>query len=348
VTDDERRLEAPHRRGGASPRIVERSAVLGYRFASWLLRTLPAGPTGAVLGVAAQGSYLVWPKRRDWSNRNFGHVLGLPPDDPRVRQLALRAYRVYGSYLVELMRVPHLPEEQAIALIDPLDPVEIQRLFDASDVGGIIVTAAHVGNNDLIGAAIAPKGQPLNVVADVCSFTELLDQQRRQREQWHATLIPWRNLRAIFGVLRRREVLGLLVDWGYRSDGIPVRLFDAWTTLPAGPATLAAKTSSRIVPLIAHRQPDGRLRVTLCDPIAVPSGDPAELQRATQAIADAVADAIRPAPEQWYSFKPIWPASVAEAADLERRALAMQAGQPDPGPSRALPRDAADQVEVAS
>jgi lauroyl/myristoyl acyltransferase len=348
VTDDERRLEAPHRRGGASPRIVERSAVLGYRFASWLLRTLPAGPTGAVLGVAAQGSYLVWPKRRDWSNRNFGHVLGLPPDDPRVRQLALRAYRVYGSYLVELMRVPHLPEEQAIALIDPLDPVEIQRLFDASDVGGIIVTAAHVGNNDLIGAAIAHMGLPLNVVADDSSFPELFDHLRRQREQWHATLIPWRNLRAIFGVLQRREVLGLLVDWGYRSDGIPVRLFDAWTTLPAGPATLAAKTSSRIVPLIAHRQPDGRLRVTLYDPIAVPSGDPAELQRATQAIADAVADAIRPAPEQWYSFKPIWPASVAEAADLERRALAMQAGQRDPGPSRALPRDAADQVEVAS
>jgi KDO2-lipid IV(A) lauroyltransferase len=189
-------------------------------------------------------------------------------------------------------------------------------------------------------------GLPLNVVADDSAFPELFDYLRRQREQWHATLIPWRNLRAIFGVLRRREVLGLLVDWGYRSDGIPVRLFDGWTTLPAGPATLAAKTSSRIVPLIAHRLPGGRLRVTLCDPISVASNDPAELQRATQAIADAVADGIRPAPEQWYSFKPIWPASAAEAADLERRALEMQAGRPDPGPSRTLPRDEADQVEL--
>jgi lauroyl/myristoyl acyltransferase len=326
---------------------VERSAVLGYRSASWLLRTLPAGPTGAVLGLASQGSYLAWPKKRDWSNQNFGHVLGLPPDDPRVRRLALRAYREYGRYLVELMRVPYLPEERVLELMEPLDAAEVERIRDASPVGGLIITAAHVGNNDLVGAAIAHMGLPLNVVADDSSFPELFEYLKRQREQWHATLIPWRNLRAIFGVLRRRELLGLLVDWGYRSDGIPVHLFDAWTTLPAGPATLAAKTSSRILPAVTHRGTDGVLRVTLEEPISVAANDPADLQRATQAIADAVARSIRLAPEQWYSFKPIWPASAAEAADLERRALVMQGGQADPGPSRGLPRDEADQVGLA-
>jgi KDO2-lipid IV(A) lauroyltransferase len=347
VTDGERRLEAPHRPGGASPRIVERSAVLGYRSAAWLLRTLPATPTGAVLGLASQGSYLLWPKKREWSNRNFGHVLGLPPDDPRVRRLALRAYQEYGRYLVELMRVPGMPQEQVVALMEPLDAARIQRIRDASPVGGIIVTAAHVGNNDVVGAAIAHLGLPLSVVADDSSFPELFDHLRRQREQWHATMIPWRNLRAIFGVLRRRELLGLLVDWGYRSDGIPVKLFDAWTTLPAGPAVLAARTSSRIMPAVTSRLPDGRLRVVLDEPIVVASADPAELQRATQAIADAVARSIRPAPEQWYSFKPIWPVTAAESDDLRRRAGAMQAGRPDPGPARGRPRDEADQVGVA-
>jgi len=332
VTDGKRRLEAPHRRGGTSPRIVERSAVLGYRAVSWLLRTLPAGPTGAVLSLGSQGSYLLWPKKRTWSNQNFGHVLGLPPDDPRVRRLALRAYREYGRYLVEIMRVPFMPQEEVMALIEPLDPVEIQAIRDASPTGGLIVTVAHIGNNDVIGAAIAHLGLPLNVVADDSSFPELFEYLRGQREQWHAKLIPWRNLRAIFGVLRRRELLGLLVDWGYRSDGVPVQLFGAWTALPAGPATLAAKTSSRILPLITSRRPDGRLRVAFGDMIVVASTEPAELQRATQAIADALAESIRPAPEQWYSFKPIWPATAAESADLERRARTMQAGQPDPGP----------------
>jgi len=97
-----------------------------------------------------------------------------------------------------------------------------------------------------------------------------------------------------------------------------------------GPATLAAKTSSRILPAITIRQPDGRLRAVFADPIAVRPNDPADLQRATQAIADAVALTIGRAPEQWYSFKPIWPATAAEAAELEARAERMLGGAPGP------------------
>jgi KDO2-lipid IV(A) lauroyltransferase len=128
-------------------------------------------------------------------------------------------------------------------------------------------------------------------------------------------------------------MLGLLVDWGYRSDGVPVKLFGQWTALPAGPATLAAKTGSRILPVSIRRRPDGTFLVTWPGPIDLASDDPAELQRATQAIADALATTIAAAPDQWYSFKPIWPAAAAEAADLERRATLMQAGIADPGPA---------------
>jgi lauroyl/myristoyl acyltransferase len=346
VTGGERRLEAPHRRGGASPRIVERSVVLAYRATAWVLRTVPARPAGALIGLGAQASYLLWPTKRAWSNRNFGHVLGLPPDHPRVRRLALRAYRVYGDYLVELMRVPFLPTDEVVKLIEPLDAEEIARLRATAPKGGIICTVGHIGSNDAIGAAIAHLGLPLNAVADDSSFPELFDLLKRQREQWSATIIPWRNLRAIFGVLRRRELLALLVDWGYRSDGIPVTLFGAWTTLPAGPATLAAKTESRIVPIITTRRPDGRLHVGFADPIEVPSTNPADLQRATQRIADALAQTIAPAPHEWYSFKPMWPATPEEAADLERRGRAMQAGRPDPGPASDLRRDPDDQAPV--
>jgi KDO2-lipid IV(A) lauroyltransferase len=190
-----------------------------------------------------------------------------------------------------------------------------------------------MGSNEAVGATIAYHGLPISVVADDSSFPELFELLRRQREKWGVTIIPWRNLRAIFGVLRRGEMLGLLVDWGYRADGIPVLLFGAWTTLPAGPATLAAKTGSRILPITIHRQPDGTFEVSWPEPIEVASSDPAELQRATQAIADALAANVGAAPHQWYSFKPIWPADPSEIADLERRAGLMQAGSPDPGPS---------------
>jgi hypothetical protein len=121
-------------------------------------------------------------------------------------------------------------------------------------------------------------------------------------------------------------MLALLIDWGYRSDGIPVRLFGAWTTLPAGPATLAAKTNSVILPVAIRRGPDGLFHVSFSPIITVPSGGPADIQRATQQMADALGATIGAAPEQWYSFKPIWPPTEEEAAELAHRADRMLAG----------------------
>jgi KDO2-lipid IV(A) lauroyltransferase len=330
----ERPLDAPHRPGGARPRVVERVAVAAYRATSRLLAMLPPGATSEIVGRLAQLSYVVWPAKRRWSNRNFGYVLGLPPDHPRVRDLALRAYRYYGRYLVELMRLPSLTHDEIARQVPALDLDRVREIWDGSPDGqAVILTGAHMGHNEVVAASIAHHGMPISAVGDDSSFPELFDLLSRQRASWGVTIIPWRNLRDIYGVLRRREILGLVIDWGYRADGIPVRLFGAWTALPAGPALMAARSGARILPVAIHRRPDGILHVEWSEPIDVASGDPAELQRVTQRIADALEANVALAPEQWYSFKPMWPATAEEAADLERRARLMQAGIADPGPS---------------
>ncbi len=317
------RLEAPHRRTGRAPRVVEKAAGLGYRFVSWLLAVLPARPTWTVLGWAAQASYLLWPSKRRWSNLNFGHVLRTSPDDPAVRRMALRAYATYGRYIVELMRLPRISSERSADLIDPVGLDAIDRIRAGSR--GIVFAVCHVGNNEALAAGVKVRSWPLNVVADDSTFPEIFEILRRQREAWGVHVIPWRNLREVYGVLRKGEMLALLVDWGYRPDGIPVRLFDAWTTLPAGPATLAGKTGATIVPVVARRHAGGRFFLTIDEPIRVASVAPAELLRATQAMAAALERVIEAAPDQWYNFKPIWPATAEESAGLAARAVEMAA-----------------------
>jgi phosphatidylinositol dimannoside acyltransferase len=322
-----RKLEAPHRRlETSSPRIVERAAVVGYRAAMAILAHTPPALSRAVLGTAVQASYLCWPSKRAFSNINFGHVLGLPPGHPRVRRVALRAYREYARYMVELMRLPSRPAHELAASVEG-DGVDL--IIDAWQRSGkaMIVVAGHVGNNEAAAAALAGKGYPTSVIADDSSFPEIFELLRRQREAWGVHVIPWRNLRELFTTLRRNEILALLVDWGYRDDGIPVRLFGAWTTLPAGPATLAAKTGAIIAPLAIRRTTEGRFRLIAREPFTVASSDPAALQRATQRIADFLEETIAASPEQWYSFKPVWPATEDEARALEARALAMLAGE---------------------
>jgi lauroyl/myristoyl acyltransferase len=328
VTDGARRLEAPHRRGPRTfNRLTERTALAAYRGTGAILAHIPARASAAVAGRVFQAGYLAWPTKRRWSNLNYGRVLGLEPDDPAVRRLALDAYRTYGRYIVELMRLPSRSLDEVSELVDADSVVSLKAEWQSTG-RGLIITIPHIGNNEALAAGLAHHGLPLSGLADDTSFPELLDHLTRQREAMGVRTIYWKNIREIFSVLKRGEILALLVDWGYRPDGIPVRLFGQWTTLPAGPATLAAKTGAAILPAASRRTADGRYRLETEGFITVPSTDPAAIQAATQQVADAMERAIQVAPEQWYSFKPMWPESTGEAVELEARAAAMAAGAP--------------------
>lgn len=345
MTAREHRLEAPHRRLRPESRWFETAVVAGYKAFAWVISHVPPAIPRVILARGAQLSYLLWPMKRAWSNANFGHVLGLPPGHPRVRWTALKAYGLYGRYVVELARLPRLAREHADDLVRGADLDAIHRIWEESK-GGLIFSMGHVGNGEAVAAGVASRGWPINVVADDSSYPGLFEEFSRTREQWGVRVIPWRNLREIYTVLRRREMLALLIDWGYRPDGIPVKLFDAWTTLPAGPATLAAKTGSRILPVTIRRNPDGKtFGISWAEPIEVSSSDPASLQAATQLMADGFAASISPAPEQWYSFKPVWPADPAEQDRLAKRAAEMATGGRGLGGVRASDLEAGPGLE---
>ena len=341
---DRKGLGAPHRRRQArSFRPVEKAAVYGYRAGMWLMGRLPVPLARAMVSFALQLSFVLWPKKRRWVNDNFAHVLGKAPGSLEVKRKALAAYRSYARYVVELMRLPRLTNEQAAALVDTSTLLPLEAAWKASGKG-LIITSAHIGNLEGVARGIARHGWPIASLGDDTTFPELFDMLRRQRRDWGVNLIPWRNLRDMFGVLRRNEVLVLIIDWGYRPDDVPVRMFGAWTTLPAGPAAMAAKTGAPIVHAAIRRSPDGKtFQVTYGDPIVVSSSEPEEQRRATQAIADALAATIAAAPEQWYSFKPIWPSTAEEQAALAARASTTArpastepSGDPSADPSGAL------------
>ena len=320
-------FEAPHRREKETflTHVAGVTLLSFWRTASWLLGHLPPGPSFRVGGWLAMIGYAAGPQRRRWLRANFGHVLGVPPSDKAAGRLARAAYRNYARYVMELMRLPWLEKGEVQVLLDDAD---FQRFLDIyRHANGTILVAGHIGNNEAAASGMATQGLKINVVGDDSSFRELYELFQRMRESYGIKMISWRNLRGVYGALRRKEALVLLVDWGYRADGIPVKMFDCWTTLPAGPALLAAKHGSTILPFSICRVGDGQFRIWADQPITVPSDSPADLARATQEVATALEDHIRSSPEQWYNFKPIWPATAAEAEALEARHAAAMAGE---------------------
>ena len=319
VPEPTRKFEAPHRMEKETffTHLAGVAAVSFWKTASWITGHLPAGPVYRVGSWLVLLGYAASPTRRRWLRANFGHVLGVSPDSKAAHAMARAAYLNYARYLMELMRLPWMKPEKVDQLLEIHSLDRFLEIYRASK--GVVLVAAHLGNNEAAAAGFAKQGLAINVVGDDSSYPELYDLFARQRESWGVKMIAWRNLRGVFGALRRHEGLVLLVDWGYREDGIPVKMFGAWTTLPAGPAILAAKHGSTIVPFSINRLPNGTFRAAADDPILVPSDSPSDLAIATQKIASALEDHIAPAPQQWYIFKPIWPATAEEAARLEAR-----------------------------
>lgn len=274
--------------------------------------------------AAFVSSYFAWPRKRRIILSNASHVLGLPPADKRVRHLARRIYGTYAEFVIELMRLPSLPTDEPTRLVragGERGEDSFVALFEQlrAEDRGLIAVSAHIGSIELLAGAFALRGLPTYGLADDTGYPELFEEMNVMRRRWGIEIIPWRNLRRVFQALRQPAILGLVVDWGYRSDGIPVRMFGEWTALPAGPAMLAAKTGAAIVPVVCRRMSDGTYEASHYDPIEVADTSPAEMQRATQAIADALEDMIATAPEQWYTFKPVWPQTQEEKEALAAR-----------------------------
>ncbi len=321
---------APHRRStrGRLSRAVtrgwERIVVSVFRAASALLVRVPLRISEPTARVGFLAGYYLWPSKRNIIKRNAAHVLGLPPDHRDVAGLARGIYGTYSRFAIEVMRLPNLPADEPARLVvkEGQRHERFMRLWRRceSEGRGIIAVSGHIGSIEVFAGAYAQEGIPTYGLADDSAFPELFELLNASRARWGVTVIPWKKLREIFRVMRSPAILGMVVDWGYRPDDLPVQLFGSWTTLPAGPATLAARTGAALVPVVAKRRDDGTYSPVMYEPIEVADTSPAELARATQAVADALEDMIAVAPEQWYTFKPMWPATEAETHMLATRA----------------------------
>jgi KDO2-lipid IV(A) lauroyltransferase len=297
--------------------------VAAYRGGSWILGQLPLEPSVRIGGWISDALYRLWPEKRRYVRANAARILALPPVDPRVDALGRAVFRNQVRWVLEGMHLVRMTNAEHVAMFTGEGPDRLHEAWLASS--GVILAGLHIGNGEVAAAALAGRGWPVHYLADDTAYDELFERFVAQRRAWGIEVIRWRNLREVYRVLRDGKILGLLVDWGYRPDGQPVRFLGSWTTLPSGPAILAARTGATVVPFWTIRRPDGTFLGEVGDPILVASAEPAEIARATQAIADALEVAVRQAPEQWCVFKPIWPDDPVEEAALAERALRAQA-----------------------
>jgi len=296
-----------------------------YRLGERIINAIPRGlvmPAAAAVGNIA---YDLAGSKQELIHANLAHAMGLAPDNRRVRRAARRAFRNYAKYLADMMRIAEMTEAHAAELVG-IENLEI--LTEARAEGkGVLLCTAHIGGMDLLGPGLKLVGESLHVVADDTTYGRLFDHLAEARARQHIFVIGWRNLRGLFRVLRDNGNLVLFCDGGYRRGDVPVELFGEATTFPIGPATLAAKTGAPLLTVACRRTDDDRFVTRGLPLIHCTSTEPAEIQRATQAVADAISSVIAEDPGQWYMFRPVWPQTDADRARARDALAAARRGE---------------------
>src|SRR5437588_512854 len=131
-------------------------------------------------GLAAHGAPLVffaWRSRRHNAVANVVQMLG--PGQPRAaaERLALAAFRNYGRYLIDMLR---LGRAEIARVERHLTVRGVEHLDAALARGkGLIFVGGHLGNSDLAVAVLAGRGYPITIIAETL-----------QPPRWNALVQP--------------------------------------------------------------------------------------------------------------------------------------------------------------
>ena len=292
--------------------LLEGAAYWSWRIGAALAQRLPARLVYAAAVAGGELAYLFWTSKREIAKHNFSIVLSRPAGDPEVARVSRRSFRNFGKYLAEIMRFPALHQSDLERLV-VVDEGSLAHLRKAREHGrGLIFVSAHFGNFELGGARIAHE-IPITVVADELENQRLMDLLVTNREHKNVNIVPPEgSAKRVLAALRRNEMVGFMMDLGPRAhelDNIEATFFGAPTAFPTIAAALARVSGAPIVVAAVKRQQDNTFRGVALPPIFVERTKQAahDVEHATQAVVRALEGLLRPDPDQWYIFRPMWP-----------------------------------------
>lgn len=260
-------------------------------------------PTAVAIGWAAARA---WRGERARLRETIGrvyHRVHRPLPRP-VDWIIDRLFAHFALNIYELLRYPVLASGD---LIKTFRFHGLEHLEAAlARKRGVILAVPHLGNWELLGAALAHRGYPLHSFYLAQKEDEvggLLD-----RFRVHSRIVLHdrdRGAVSALKALKKGEILGMIADQDGGNLGIYMDFLGHWVSMPAGIANWSLKTGAAVVPLFSLRQGltslySGRFCPALAEP---PGADHTEKSVArTVDIARWFESVILEHPEQYLWF----------------------------------------------
>jgi KDO2-lipid IV(A) lauroyltransferase len=164
-----------------------------------------------------------------------------------------RVFIHFALNIYELLRFPQLSGEE---LEEKVTFHGVENLDRALASGrGVVFALPHIGNWEILGAAIAHRGYPINsffLSQKEDELGSLLDHFR----SFSGIRLHDRDRGGIKALkaLRNGEILGMIADQDGANQGVYLDFLGHFVSVPAGPANWSLKTGALVVPLYSLRR----------------------------------------------------------------------------------------------
>lgn len=218
-----------------------------------------------------------------------------------------RSYINFAKSMVELVSLKRLNEEKLRQLVRVHG---LENMDAALDEGrGVIAVTGHFGSWELLGAAGAAHGIPVDLLVGEQSNTLVDDYVNSLRSSAGIGLIPMgMSIRGVFGSLKKNRVIAMLSDQDARKAGIFVDFFGIQSSTFPGAAQFVVKTGCPMLFCSIVRRGDETHDAWFKPAMHARSEGVAEeeISRLTAAFTKDLEDAIRKNPDHYFWAHKRW------------------------------------------
>jgi KDO2-lipid IV(A) lauroyltransferase len=224
------------------------------------------------------------------------------------KRLLLKVFVHFGQMFFEVPHVMRLSKRNAHRYVTFEDEENLRNA--CREKRGFLALTGHVGNWELMSAALAIRFGPGAVVARPIDFSPFDKLMRDIRTRYGMEIIPKQHsMRKLMAALKQNKGIGILldqnVDW---YEGEFVNFLGRMACTNKGLALIAMKTGAPVVPIFSVRQRDGRYRIIIEKEVElINTGDRVrDVQDNTALFTNIIERYVREYPDQWFWFHNRW------------------------------------------
>ena len=278
-----------------------------YYFLAFLVLHLPKKTSFFLIRCFACLYYWTTPGLKRRLRANLGRVLKeTGRSQEGLERLVREGYLNFGRYLYEFYLIPRMDGDFLKRRLEIRGREYLDQAFQRGR--GVISLTAHLGNWELAGVFAALLGYPITAVA-LPHKGQMLNRfflRRRQVKGVKVVLLGKQSKRLITA-LRQNQLVALLGDRAFGPPYLDLKFFGKTAILPAGPAHLAVKLGSPVVPGFLVRE--GEKFIFFFEPPLYPDSDkrnPDAVRKLAEESVVYLEKYISAYPSQWLVFDYVW------------------------------------------